>query len=283
MMKMNNDFRNYTNEFLREFSLSKEKWGELKKLWDRKCSQEFVEWFNKIVAVALRNLSVQNTIITNQEAEQPNTPYREQSWGRNHLLIATKNGIRQRYHYATKTDELNFEALSYMLEKKADIKKWFQANKPDKESAFDDLTNALEFSLPNFNVMTMKPKENSYYGFQPQHSIKSFSKDDISVETFAIERGSVEPAMLGGFEFDRHSDYFDIYAILNFADGGKERVGFSASANNWNWVFLKDCLFELNNFLDYSIQQVKLIQADFDTWVGQVENKLMSYATLVAL
>ena len=69
---MNKQFQDYTNEFLKEYEVSRDKHIQLQKLWARKCSEEFIKWFNQIVALALRNLSDKNEDITEREPENPN-------------------------------------------------------------------------------------------------------------------------------------------------------------------------------------------------------------------
>jgi len=279
---MNKQFQDYTNEFLEEYEVSRDKHIELTKLWGRKCSEEFIKWFNQIVALALRNLSDKD--ITMREPEDAN----EQVASSPRLIIsfvATKNGIRKKYHYGKKSDELDFNGIVYLLQKKDVVREWIKNNNPDKLDAFNDLVLALEFRTANFGFdeMNKKNEKNSYYySYQPQFSLEGF-KNEFNKPTFSIQRKKVEGAVLKNMIFSARSEYFSINYELEYADGEHTSHTFSSSADRWEWIFQKDILPELNNFLDKSIQAVIHIQSDFDVWVKEVKNKLQSYATLVAL
>jgi hypothetical protein len=284
-MEMNKEFQAYTNEFLKEYGVATEKHREIQKLWGRKCSREFIDWFNKIIALALRNLSAKNEDILGREPENATDRY-SQSWGRSHLLMATKNGIRKKYHYGTKSDELDFGGIMYLLQKKKEVGDWIKANHPDKESAYNDIISALEHRTARFGFDDMKKPEDAqryYYEFQPQFSLATF-KDVFSKPTFSIQRGEVEQAELREISFQVKSEYFEINYVLGYgSNNGRSSHTFSSGSEKWEWVFQKDVLPELNMFLDKSIKAVVDIQADFDNWVAEVKNKLQSYATLVAL
>jgi hypothetical protein len=284
-MEMNKQFQDYTNEFLKEYEVSRDKHIYLQKLWARKCSEEFIKWFNQIVALALRNLSDKNEDITEREPENPNDRY-SNAWGRSNLLVATKNGIRKKYHYGKKSDELDFGGIRYLLEKKGVVEEWIKNNNPDKLDAFLDLVKALEHKTATFGFDNMKKSDSDnryYYAYQPQFNLGGL-KVDFNKPTFSIQRNEVEVAELKEISFSVRSEYFEVkYELFYPKDNGKSNHSFTSSSDKWEWIFQKDILPELNAFLDKSINAVVDIQADFDTWVKEVKDKLQSYATLVAL